>query len=404
MAIPITMPKLGLTMQEGTIKEWKKKEGEEVKKGEILYVLETEKVTFEVEAPSSGILGKIIAKVDDVVPVGGIIAYILQPGEKASDIPSTAAPPAAKVETAVPVPAAAAPIEKTVIPGDVRISPLARKIAEENNVNVSTIKGTGPEGRITKEDILRAIEEKKAAPARPAPKESAAAGAKVIPLSPMRKTIARRMSESFQTAPHFWVTDEADATDLKRLHKQLAPLIEKEAGVKLTLTDLLVKLVAKALKEHPNVNASWTEEGIKIPGEINIGIATDVPAGLIVPVIRDAGNKSLAQIAKTRADIVTRGREGKATIDDMTGGTFTLNNVGALGIRCINAIINPPQAAILTLGKIADRAVVVNGEITVRPMMDLSLGGDHRVLDGGASGRFLARVRELIESPAIMLL
>ncbi len=403
MAIKVTMPKLGLTMTEGTIKEWKKKEGDQITKGEILYVLETEKITYEVEAPESGVLGKIVAQVDAVVPVGGIVAYILQPGEKLADIAGLTGAAENKAEEIKAQAEASKPAaQKVVSPQEVRISPLARKIAEENNIDVSAIKGTGPEGRIVKEDVLRAVEERKAAPARPAAKE--ATEAKVIPLSPMRKTIARRMSESFQTAPHFWVTDEADATDLKKLHRQLAPLIEKESGVRLTLTDLLVKLVAKALKEQPHVNASWTEEGVKILGEINVGIATDVPGGLIVPVIRDAGNKSLAQIATVRADLVVRGREGKATFDDMTGGTFTLNNVGALGIRCINAIINPPQAAILTVGKIADRAVVVNGEIAIRPMMDMSLGGDHRVLDGGNGGRFLARVRELIENPAVMLL
>ncbi len=401
MAIKVIMPKLGLTMTEGTIKEWRKKEGEQVSKGEILYVLETEKVTFEVEAPESGILGKIVAKVDDVVPVGGIVAYILQPGEKLTDIVEPAGVAEVKaVEVKVPEvskPAA----EKAKMPQEVRISPLARKIAEEHNINVSTIKGTGPEGRIVKEDVLRAVEEKKAAAAMPAAKETAEGI--VVPLSSMRKTIARRMAESFQTAPHFWVTDEADTTDLKKLHQQMSPLIEKEAGVRLTLTDLLVKVVAKALKEHPHVNVSWTEEGIKIFSEINIGIATDVPGGLIVPVIRNADEKSLAEIATVRADLVARGRAGKLRLDEMMGGTFTLNNVGALGIRCINAIINPPQSAILTVGSITDRPVVVKGEITVKPMMDMSLGADHRTLDGASSGRFLRRVKELIDDPALLL-
>ena len=187
--------------------------------------------------------------------------------------------------------------------------------------------------------------------------------------------------------------------ELTKLYQQMGPLVAKDTGVKLTYTDLLIKIVALALKEHPNVNASWTDEGIKVLSEINIGIATDIPGGLIVPVIRRADEKSLAEISADRAALVAKGREGKLTLDEMTGSTFTLNNIGALGIRCIHAIINPPESAILTVGSATERPVVVEGKVVVRPVMELSLGVDHRVLDGGSGGRFLMKVKELIEQP-----
>ena len=406
MATKVIMPKLGLTMTEGKIVEWKKQEGEKVEKGEILYVLETEKVTFEVEAPESGILGKILAQVEDVVPVGGTVAYILQPGEELTEVAEvTEAPEKDKVKAddkKVIVAETASPKAETALPKEVKISPVARKMASEHNIDILTIKGTGPEGRIVKEDVLQAIEETKGAVKRAVPEVSAEAE-KIVPLSSMRRTIARRMSESFQTAPHFWVIDEADATNLMKLHQQLAPIIEKEAGVRLTYTDLFVKILGKALKECPDVNASWTDEGIKMLGDINVGIAVAVPNGLIVPVIHNADKKSIAEIAVARAELVTKAREGKLGLDEMTGGTCTLNNVGAVGIKCIDAIINPPESAILTVGKTADRPVVIAGDIVVRPMMDLSLAVDHRVLDGASGGRFLVRIRELIEDPILLV-
>ncbi len=407
MAIPVTMPKLGLTMQEGTIKEWKKKEGEQVKKGEILYVLETEKVTFEVEALESGILGKIIAKVDDVVPVGGLVAYILQPGEKLSDVLAASAPSEAKAEAGALAAPAAAPAERVVIPSEVRISPLARKIAEENNLNVSTIKGTGPEGRITKEDVQRAIEEKKNAPASAPPAKAPEAvepGDTIIPLTSLRKTIARRMVESVQTTPHFYITIEVDTKELEALRQKLIPTVEEKTGVRLTFTDLLIKIVAKALEEHPFVNATFIGNAIKLLGQVNIGVATSVEEGLIVPVIRGANKLSLSEIAKSRADLVTKVRERKASLDEITGSTFTITNIGMFGIIIGEAIINPPESGILLVGSTVEKPVVREGQIVIRPMMNLTLSIDHRVFDGVAGARFLQRVKELIENPAFLIL
>ncbi|MFC1914011.1 dihydrolipoamide acetyltransferase family protein [Chloroflexota bacterium] len=406
MATKVIMPKLGLTMTEGKIVEWRKQEGEQVEKGEILYVLETEKVTYEVEASESGILGKILANVDDVVPVGETVAYILQPGEELPEVTEVTLAPEREEVTAggkQAVSAETAPSAAETVPSErVKISPVAKKIAAEHNIDILTVKGTGPGGRIVKEDVLQAVEGAKGAAKRGAP-EAPVEAEKIVPLSSMRKTIAQRMSESFQTAPHFWVIDEADATNLVKLHQQLAPVIEKETGVRLTYTDLFVKILGKALKERPDVNAYWTDEGIKMMGNINVGIAAAIPNGLIVPVIHDADRKSIAEIAIARAELVTKAREGKLGLDEMTGGTCTLNNVGAVGIKCIDAIINPPESAILSVGKTSDRPVVIDGQIVIRPMMDLSLSVDHRVLDGASGGRFLVRIRELIENPILLV-
>lgn len=414
MATKVTMPKLGLTMVEGKITEWKKKEGDRIEKGEILFVIETEKVQFEVEATASGTLAHIIAHEGDVLPVGAELAYILATGEQESDLPhvaggakaAIAAPPVeAKVPSPEPIAVAATP---AVSPdGKVKISPVARKIAEEHGIDVNMIKGTGPEGRIVREDVLRVVEEKqKPQPATKAPDVmtlEVTAEDKLLPLTGMRSTIARRMSQSMQTAPHFWVVAEADGTRLTELRTHLLEKIEKETGVRLTYTDLLVKIAAKALQIHPDVNSTWTEKGVLLLGEINIGIATDVPDGLLVPVIHNAAKKTIAQIAVERASLVQKAREGKLGLDDMTSGTFTLNNVGALGIKCIDAIINSPESAILTIGSAIKRPVVVNDEIVIRPIMELSLGSDHRSLDGAKAGRFLKTIKDLIEEPLIAL-
>ena len=407
MAVKITMPKLGLTMEEGTIIEWKKEEGEQVKKGEILYVLETEKVTFEVEAPESGILGKIIANVGDVIPVGGLVGYILQPGEKLPDIAEPAAKAEVKAEEAEALAEVTKPIaEKVKIPKGIKISPLARRIAEEHNIDVSTLKGTGPEGRLVKEDILSAVKESEAAAtaATPLAAEELLTEEKIVPLSSLRKTIARRMVESFQSIPHFYITIEVDTKELERVRQQLISLVEEKVGVRLTITDLLIKVVARALEDHPKVNSSFTDDSIKVFSRIDIGLATSVEDGLIVPVIRRVNKVTLSEIAKARDELVTKTRERKILPDEITGSTFTITNIGMFDVTAGGAIINPPEAAILLVGSITDKPVVMNGEIVIRPRMNLTLSIDHRVLDGVSGASFLQRVKELIENPTLMLL
>ena len=407
MATTVTMPKLGLTMTEGTVIEWKKKEGEQVEKGEILYVLETEKVTFEVEAPESGILGKIIAKEGDVVPVGGVVAYILQPGEKLTDIPELAAEVEVRVEEAkVPAEAVKLSAGKVEIPRGLKISPLARKIAEENNIDVTTLKGTGPGGRIVKEDVLRAVEESKATVAvtKPPAEEKLLPEERAVPLSSMRKTIARRMVESFQSAPHFYLTMEVDAKELGKVRQQLIPFVEEKVGVRLTITDLLIKTVAKALEEHPEINCSFSDGSVKLFSRIDIGVVAAVEGGLIVPVIREANKLSLPELAKIRTELAEKARERTISLDEMTGSTFTISNLGMFGIDQFSAILQPPEGAILAVGRIVEKPVALNGEIVIRPTMTLTLSIDHRVLDGVAGARFLQRIKDLIENPTPLLL
>lgn len=419
MAAEVTMPKLGLTMVDGKLVEWKKREGQEVEKGEIILVIETEKVTYEVEAPASGTLGKIVVPEGDTVPVGEVLAYILQPGETLAELPAKAKA-GKKVETPAAEAAASAPAptSTTVQPregaigemggGRLRISPLARKLAEEHGVDVSGITGTGPAGRIVQEDILRAVEQAKVGEAKPASaREATAEGllptrAKLLPLTGMRRTIARRMSLSFQTAPHFWAQTQVDATNLIQARETLMPAIEAKTGLRLTYTDLLVMVVAHALEEYPIVNSRWTEEGIEVLEDINIGVATNVEDGLIVPVIRQANKQSLSEITSVRADLVERGRKGKLGVDEMTGGTFTITNVGMLGGDSTFPIINPPEAAILATGTIAEKAMVQGGQVVARPCQSLTLAIDHRVLDGAIAAQFLSKVREMIEQPLLL--
>jgi len=403
MATKVIMPKLGLTMTEGTITEWKKTEGEAVEKGEILYVLETEKVTFEVEAPESGILGKIVAKEGDVIPVGGIVAYILQPGEKLTDIPEPVVEAETKEEE-IKVPAEAAkPIaERAKLSEGVKISPLARRIAEEHNVDISTLMGTGPEGRIVKEDVLRAVEEGKIAAKPPTEKESSVEE-KTVPLSSMRKTIARRMVESFQSAPHFFLTMEVDTRELEEVRQQLIPSVEEKVGTRLTITDLLTKMVATALEEHPEMNCSFIDGSVKLFSWIDIGLVTAVEGGLMVPVIRQANKLSLPQLARVRAELTEKARERKVSLDEITGSTFTISNLGMFGIDQFSAILQPPEGAILAVGRIINKPVALEGEIVIRPRMTLTLSIDHRVLDGVSGAGFLQRVKELIEKPTFLL-
>ena len=402
MSTKVTMPKLGLTMVEGKITEWKKKEGDSVEKGKILFIIETEKVSYEIESPESGVLAKVVAKEGDTIPVGGVVAYIAQPGEKLDEALNAGTPKAKGLigkdlsEEEIPAPAQIPEVDLSK-GKRIKASPLAKKIAGENKVDLSIVAGTGPNDRIVKKDVLKAIDEKRSVRVSGFIKEE------IIPLTSMRETIARRMSQSFQTAPHFWIQNEVDATGMIKARDILLPVIEKETGIKVSYTDILLKLVSKAMQESPYVNATWTEQGIKLFKEINIGVAVDIPNGLIVPIIKRVEDKTLAEIVAERVDLVNRAKENKLVLEEMTGGTFTFNNVGGLGITAVNSIINPPESCILGIGAIADKPVVLHGEIVVRPMFFLNLACDHRILDGGNAARFLKRVKALIEKPILML-
>lgn len=391
MATAVILPKLDEAMLTGKIVKWVKEEGDWVEKGETILEIETEKVTFEIEAEESGILSKIMAKEGDEVAVGTTIAFILRPGEEAPEVPEPVIVAKAEAPAAVPeVPKEAR---------DIKASPVARKIAQEYGVDTAMVKGTGPGGRVVREDILRAVEESKAAAAQPVQEEPGLAEEEVVPLSSMRKVIARRMTESLQ-APHFYLTIEVDTREFGGARQQLVPLIEKETGIRLTVTDLIIKLVAKVLEDNPAVNCAYVDGSVKLFKRIDIGLVTAVEGGLLVPVIRQANQKSLAEIAQARAELTQRARDGKLSMVEMRDSTFTISNLGMLGIDQFSAILQPPEASILAVGRIADKAVVRDGQITIRPMMTLTLSIDHRVLDGVIGSQFLQSLKDYIENPA----
>jgi pyruvate dehydrogenase E2 component (dihydrolipoamide acetyltransferase) len=406
MAVSVVMPALEMAQETGKLVSWKKKEGEKVAKGEMLLEVETDKAVVEVEAMAEGILGGVTAKVGDVVPVGQTIAWLLKPGEK---------PPAATAPTqtgrtldkgpAAAVPAAAPAAETTS--GPARVSPKARRLAKELGVDVSTLKGSGPDGEIVAEDVQAASKGAAAsAPTAPVPvgqpttvpvPTSAGPGES---LSSIGRLMAERTTQSWTTVPHFFVTREVDGGALVAVREKLAPAIEKSRGVKLTYTDLLTAIVARVLKQHPRMNASWIGNGIKANPDVKMGLAMAVNDGVVVGVINDADAGDLAAIAVQRRDLTERARAGKLTPADITGATFTISNLGMYHVDQFTAIIVPPQAGILAVGAMTDRVVPMPGAlipIGVRPMLTLTLSCDHRVLDGARGAAFLHDVVDALQ-------
>jgi len=421
------MPALGMAQDTGKLVAWLRQEGEHVEKGQALMEIETDKATVEIEAPASGVLSGISAREGQDVPVGDTIAWILEPGEA---LPGGA--PTAELS-----PPAQAEQGPTVALG---VSPLARKIAQEHQVDLARVKSDG--GRIQKKDVLAYLESQAAetvqARLRPAsPKarrlaaergldlsalegsgpegvvlaadvlsvallpqvESAPPGEEALALSTIWRRMAERVTQSWTSVPHFYLQREADSSRLIAWREQA----QKRSQIKLTFTDLLVKLAAAALKEHPRLIAHWENGKIFSSGQINIGLAMAVEDGLVAPVIHAADTMSLSQIAQRRQELLERARKGKLRLEDLQGGTFTVSNLGMYGIDVFNAIINPPQAAILAVGRIADRVVPVNGAPGVRPMMTLSLSCDHRVVDGARGAQFLGDLVSYIEEPLALL-
>ncbi len=401
MAVVVILPKLDEAMRTGRIVKWVKKEEDWVEKGEVILEIETEKTAFEIEAEESGILSKIMAKAEDDVPVGATIAFILQPGEMAPEVPEPIVKAKEEVQAEVPIKVKAEAPEVTKKAEAIKASPLAKKIAKEHNIDLSLVAGTGPGGRITKEDVLQTLEESKVVTTPPIREEPELAEEKIVRLSSVREVIAQRMAESFQ-APHFYLTVEIDTQELGKTREQLIPLIESKTGIRLTVTDLIIKIAAKALEDNPSVNCSYVDGSVKLFKRIDIGLVTAVEGGLIVPVIRQADKKSLAEIAQTRAELAQKARDRKITKKEMTGSTFTISNLGMFGVDQFSAILQPPEAAILAVSRIADKAVVRDGQIVIRPMMTLTLSIDHRVLDGIIGAQFLQNLKNYIENPVNM--
>jgi len=398
MATTVVMPKLGLTMTEGTIEKWLKQEGDRVDKREPLVEIITEKINFQYESPASGILRKILHEEGEVVPVAVPIAIIAEEGEALPEF--EAMKPEIPVEVSMP-----ASIQREIKEPSKRIfvSPIARKIAQEKGIDLSSVKGSGPGGRIIKMDIMTEVE--KAAgkitevpPPLPKPTE------KVIPLKGIRKIIAKRMTESFQNIPHFYLSLEIDMKAALALREQLKDEAERRVQVRLTLTDILVRVAASALKDHPILNSKLEGDQIHLIEEINIGVAMALEDGLIVPVVHHADRKSITEIALTIRDLTQRARQGKLALEDVAGGTFTISNMGMLGIDKFNPIINPPECSILGVGRTVEKPVVQGGEIKIKPMAWFSLSSDHRIVDGATAALFLNHIKRLIENPTFLLI
>jgi pyruvate dehydrogenase E2 component (dihydrolipoamide acetyltransferase) len=382
-------------MESGTIVKWLKAEGDPVEKGEPLYELDTDKVTQEVEAEASGLLLKIAVQ-EGEVPVGQTIAVIGEAGEHVPEVaaepePEPAAEPVLQQEDGRP----AEPVVSCG--GRVKASPLARRIARERGVDLASLRGTGPEGRIVAEDVERTEAGAPVPPVAPQPVVSGEVERRE--LTSIRRTIARRLTEAWQI-PVFQLQSSADMT---RVNALVARLRENEEGPKLTVTDVLTKVCAAALMRHREVNAQWADDGILLLPTANIGLAVAAPQGLVVPVIRGAERLTLAETAAARSHLVTRAREGKLQREDLEEGTFTISNLGMYRVERFTAVLNPPQAAILAVGATEDRAVPVEGEIAIRPVLTLTATFDHRAVDGAPAAGFLQSVKELLEEPALML-
>ena len=405
MAVSVVMPALEMAQETGKLLAWLKKEGDSVKKGEPLLEIETDKVTVEIEAPADGVLAALKAREGTDVPVGQTIAWIVAPGEKA---PAETAPTVTgrAMSATAQSAAAAAPELPKAAPERIRASPKARRMAQDLGVDLSKIRGTGPDGAITGDDVQAAAMPATERPSRILPPVGPAAASSSPALEPaaaltsIARLMAERTTQSWTTAPHFFLVREIDASPLHAARSFLGPVVERDHKVKLTHTDLLVALVARVIARHPKFNASWTGNGIQIHPEVNISLAAAVKDGVVTVVIPNADSTTVGAIAARRADLSERARAGHLRPPDVTGGTFTVSNLGMYEVDAFTAIITPPQSAILAVGAIADRVVAIEGKPAVRPMMTLTLSSDHRVVDGAQAALFLKDVVAALREPA----
>ncbi|MCH2395455.1 pyruvate dehydrogenase complex dihydrolipoamide acetyltransferase [Oceanibaculum sp.] len=436
MPIKVLMPALSPTMTEGTLAKWLKKEGDTVASGDVIAEIETDKATMEVESADEGVLGKIVVpEGTEGVPVNELIGWLLEEGEDASAIEGAGdAKPAPKQEAPKQEAKAEAPKEqpkpeaaKPAAGGDkgdrIFVSPLARRMAEQAGLDLASLSGSGPNGRIVKADIEAALSKGGAKAPAAAPQAAAAAPQTAAPMSlpqsqpdvpglpsytevpnsSMRKVIAKRLTESKLTAPHFYLTIDCEIDKLLAVRKELN---EKagDSGYKLSVNDLVIRATALALKKVPAANATWTESAIRIYDQVDISVAVAIDEGLITPVIRDAGSKGLVEISAEMKDLAKRARERKLKPEEFQGGTFSISNLGMFGIKDFAAVINPPQGAILAVGAGEQRPVVKDGALAIATVMSCTLSVDHRVVDGAIGAEFLSVFKKLIEDPMTMLL
>src|ERR671916_2735249 len=431
------MPKMGDAMEEGTLVKWLKSEGEEVSEGDAIAEIETDKVTLELEAENSGTLAQLIADEGQDIPVGEAIAFIQGEGEEVPGRDGKGrAEPAEEAEggeeegggeaqaaTATEAPeeeaAEEAPPTDGRADGRFRASPIVRRLAQENNLDLSKIEGTGPAGRIVERDVRAALERgdaqadgraaeaeaPEAAPAQQpaaAPEPTGAPGTELVEPTRMQRIIGERMTQSKQQVPHYYATVEVEMDELMALRKQLNGQLE-EQGIKLSVNDFVMKACAVALRDYPKLNALWTDRGIELHQQVNLAMAVALEAGLITPVIKDAANKTLSAISAESKDLATRAREGGLNPDEYQGGTFTVSNMGMFGVESFSAIITPPQAAIVAVSSIVQRAIFKDGEVIPASIMKLTLSADHRISNGAEGGQYLAEVKRLLEHPMTLV-
>ncbi len=410
MAKKVIMPKLGLTMEEGVINKWLVKEGDRVEKGDPLFEVATDKVNMEVEAPASGVVLKILYPEGSTVPITKTVAYIGEEGEEVpseEEVAGEAAVEVAEKESREEIQEESVSQKESTFTVEaesgkrLKVSPLAKRLAMEHGIDLSTIVGTGPGGRIIKRDIEKALAEQK-----PKTREAVSkpATSKTVPLTRIRKIIAQRMLQSMQNKPHFFLTREVRADELVALREKLLPLVEKRTGYRVSYTDILVKIVARALEEFPEINAYFLEEEIQFNEQVNIGIAVALDEGLVVPVLRDANRKSITSIVKETNELVQKARQGKLLPEDLENGTFTISNLGMFGVDSFTAIINPPQSAILACGAIRRKPYFDGKEIIPAYLWNLTLSCDHRIIDGATAAKFMSTLVSFIEDPLNLIL
>ncbi|GER81902.1 acetyltransferase component of pyruvate dehydrogenase complex [Thermogemmatispora aurantia] len=443
----VTMPRLSDTMQEGTIARWLKKPGDRVERGDVLAEIETDKATMELQAYESGVLEKILIQEGESAPIGQVIALIGSGAAVADQEEARAMRPAPQTTTAssatggggsglgmsqeeaprqratapVEVPPSTAPVGQENGDRLIKASPLARRLAEEHNIDLRQIRGSGPGGRIVRDDIEAFLESRRTAAvtapaqagvgATPAPPAAAPAAAaevgaapaeELVPLSRMQTTIARRLTESKQTIPHFYVSTEIDMTEALALRRQLNESVG-EGGVKVSINDLIIKACALALEKFPEVNSSYRDGQFVRHQAINVGIAVDIPHGLVVPVIRDANLKGVRTIAREARALIEKAHAGKLTPADLSGGTFSISNMGMLDVSEFIAVINPPEAAIMAVASVRRTFVPIDDQPVLRDMMHVTVSADHRILYGATVARFLQEVKRLLQNPFSLL-
>ncbi|MDR7241059.1 dihydrolipoamide acetyltransferase family protein [Priestia megaterium] len=409
MAAEVVMPKLGMAMKEGTVSTWNKKVGDSVSKGDMIASINSEKIEMEIEAPQDGVILDILVQEDVGVPPGTIICYVGKPSEQLTEQNSSANElQAPKNEVAAGVsleepPANAAPSKKRK--ETVLISPIARKIAESENLNVETIKGTGPKGRITKADVEKVLAERASEASPPSvERDNLAINKETLPVAGMRKVIAGRMHNSLLNSAQLTINMKADVTDLLSLQREIKDVIQQRHKVKISLTDFIARAVVLSLQEHKQMNSAYIDNEIHLYNHVHLGMAVALENGLVVPVIQHAEKMSLVELAaelKTRA---ANARQGQLSADRMQGSTFTITNLGAYGVEYFTPVLNPPETGILGVGATEDVPMYQGDELQKRNLLPLSLTFDHRVLDGAPAANFLGTIKQYLEQPILLLL